>query len=78
VAYRFSSPAPPPPGFEDEPDQRFKVPSLFFVGGTPPYYHDGRASTLEELIENNGDRMGHTSHLSREDRAALVAFLRTL
>ncbi|MFT3772649.1 MAG: hypothetical protein QM820_45235 [Minicystis sp.] len=78
VAYRFSPSVPPPPGFEDEADQRFKAPSLLFVGGTPPYYHDGHAATLEELIEKNGDRMGHTSHLSREDRAALIAFLRTL
>ncbi|APR75606.1 Hypothetical protein A7982_00952 [Minicystis rosea] len=48
------------------------------MSGTAPYFHDGRAATLEELIDENADRMGHTSHLSREDRAALIAFLRTL
>jgi cytochrome c peroxidase len=48
------------------------------VGGTAPYFHDGSALSLEELIEKNGRRMGHTEQLSKEDRAALVAFLRTL
>lgn len=78
TAYPLFPKLPPVAGFEDEKDQQYKTPSLFFVGGSPPYYHDGRASTLEVLIENNGDRMGRTSHLSPEDRAALVAFLRTL
>jgi DNA-binding beta-propeller fold protein YncE/mono/diheme cytochrome c family protein len=78
VAYRFSPPAPTPAGFEEEPDERYKTPSLFYVEGTPPYFHDGRASTLESLVEHNGDRMGKTGHLSPADRAALVAFLRTL
>jgi len=62
----------------DEEDRLFKTPSLFFVGGTAPYYHDGHAATLEELIDKNHDRMGHTDHLSTKDRAALIAFLRTL
>ncbi len=59
-------------------DWRFKTPSLRYVGGTPPYYHDGSASSLEELLERDGNRMGHTKQLAREDRAALAAFLRTL
>lgn len=78
MAYPLSPKLPAKAGFEDEQDQQFKTPSLFFVAGTPPYFHDGRASSLEALLEQNGDRMGRTSHLSREDRAALVAFLRTL
>ena len=63
----------------DELDQ-YATPHdrLYFIAGTPPYFHDGRVSTLEALIEQNADRMGRTSHLSPEDRAALVAFLRTL
>jgi mono/diheme cytochrome c family protein len=77
-SYPFSPKAPTVAGFEDEKAQEFKTPSLFFVGGTPPYFHDGRAATLEALVEQNQDRMGHTSHLSAEERAALVAFLRTL
>ena len=64
---------------DPEPDDtRFKVPSLFFVGGSPPYYHDGSEATLEGLIQHNGTRMGHTSQLPPADRTALVAFLRTL
>lgn len=65
-------------GFDDESNQEFKTPSLRYVGGRPPYFHDGRASSLEKLIEMNGDRMGNTSLLSAEDREALVAYLKTL
>jgi DNA-binding beta-propeller fold protein YncE len=66
------------PLFDDEADPSFKVPPLTFVGGTPPYFHDASAPTLEYLIEKNGDRMGKTSHLKPEQRQALVAYLRTL
>lgn len=65
-------------GFDEESNQEFKTPSLRFVAGRAPYFHDGRASSLEKLIEMNGDRMGNTSRLSAEDREALVAFLKTL
>jgi cytochrome c peroxidase len=66
------------PGFSEEQDRAFKTPSLLYVGGTAPYFHDGSAATLEQLVDGNADRMGKTEHLSPEDRAALVAFLRTL
>ncbi len=69
---------PTRPGFDDETDKEFKTPSLRFVGGRPPYFHDGRAPSLEWLIDNNEDRMGHTSQLTPTDRTALLAFLRTL
>jgi mono/diheme cytochrome c family protein len=69
---------PPAAGFDEEPGSGFKPPSLLFVQGTAPYYHDGSAATLEDLVANNQDRMGKTSHLSAEERAALVAYLRTL
>jgi cytochrome c peroxidase len=65
-------------GFDNDPNPAFKTPSLLGVGGTPPYYHDGREATLEDLLMHNDDRMGKTKHLSDEDRAALAAFLRTL
>jgi cytochrome c peroxidase len=66
--------------FDKEPgdDWRFKTPSLLYIGGTPPYYHDGSSATLEELLFRNGNRMGHTQHLSKADKAALAAFLKTL
>lgn len=64
--------------FDAESDRAFKVPSLLWVGGTPPYYHDGSAPTLAALIEENGNRMGQTQHLGAEEKAALVAYLETL
>jgi mono/diheme cytochrome c family protein len=67
-----------PPLFTPDDNPNYKVPSLLFVGGTPPYYHDGSAATLEDLIEHDKDRMGKTRHLSADERAALVAYLRTL
>lgn len=79
IALPIKQPPPTVPStFSVEANDAFKTPSLLFVGGTAPYYHDGRAKTLEELIAGNEDRMGKTSQLSEEDRAALVAFLRTL
>lgn len=56
----------------------FDTPSLLFVGGTAPYFHDGRYSTLLDVIEKNDDAMGHTSHLTPEQRHDLVAYLRSL
>ena len=61
-----------------DPNPRYKTPSLRFVGGTPPYLHDGRFPSLTALIDGNGDHMGQTDQLSASDKAALVAFLETL
>jgi cytochrome c peroxidase len=69
---------PPPRGYDEDPNPAFKVPSLLYVVGTPPYFHDGRAGSLEDVVNLNNDRMGKTNHLTREDRAALIAFLKTL
>jgi hypothetical protein len=68
----------PARGFDEEEEKAFKTPSLLYVGGTAPYYHDGQVATLEELVATNGKSMGNTSWLVKEDRAALVAYLRTL
>ncbi|MBX3205605.1 MAG: hypothetical protein KF764_11095 [Labilithrix sp.] len=57
--------------------RQFLVPSLRFVGGSSPYFHDGRYASLGELLEKN-DKMGDTKALSREDRDALEAYLHTL
>ena len=64
-------------GFEED-DEPFRTPSLRFVGRTAPYYHDGSAATLEELLRLNTNRMGHTSSLTEEDARDLAAYLRTL
>lgn len=66
------------PYFDEDPRRDYKVPSLVYVGSTAPYYHDGSMATLEDLVERNLDRMGKTSHLTAEERAQLVAYLKTL
>lgn len=72
----------------------FKVPSLKNVARNGPYMHDGRFATLEQVMQhyNNGIQPGPALDnrfrlgnggvrrfiLNNADRAALVAFLRTL
>ncbi|MBX7245034.1 MAG: hypothetical protein K1X53_06025 [Candidatus Sumerlaeaceae bacterium] len=69
----------------------FKIPSLRNVELTPPYMHDGRFRTLEEVIEHydHGVKESRTLdpnlakhqgaiNLSPEDKQALIAFLKTL
>lgn len=71
---------------------KFKVPSLRNVELTHPYMHDGRFKTLEEVVEhynlvtNSSTLDGSFQQqlpygglkLSKEDKSALVAFLKTL
>lgn len=57
---------------------KFDTPSLRFVGGTGPFFHDGRYGTLEELLEASDGTMGHTGQLSRPDLLALAVYLETL
>jgi DNA-binding beta-propeller fold protein YncE len=62
----------------DETSLRFDTPSLRYVSGTAPYFHDGRFRSLEDVMEHSDGTMGHTMHLSRPDLLALVAYLETL
>ncbi len=64
----------PPPGLTDG----FDTPSLLYVGGTAPYFHDGRYKTLDDVLTAPDHAMGQATRLTREDRAALVAYLETL
>lgn len=73
---------------------QFKPPSLRNVARTAPYMHDGRFATLEEVVDYYDHDITPTPNLhpllraadgtplrlglSPADRAALVAFLRTL
>lgn len=75
---------------------KFKVPTLRNVELTAPYMHDGRFTTLEEVVEHyNSGVQAHPNlspplrvggpngqprrlNLSNADKAALVAFLKTL
>jgi cytochrome c peroxidase len=56
----------------------FNTPSLRFVGGTGPYFHDGRYADLRELLTKSDGKMGHTKHLSNADLDALETYLETL
>ncbi len=66
----------------------YKVPSLRRVSKTAPYMHDGRFSTLEQVVQHyvqapnpDGD-YGHTEllplNLSSEEQRQLVSFLKVL
>jgi len=70
---------------------KFKVPSLRNIALTPPYMHDGRFATLEEVVEHynsgvksspsldpNMKSQGGGLGLNQQQKADLVAFLRTL
>jgi len=65
----------------------FKTPSLRNVAVTAPYMHDGSFKSLEEVVEHyNSGGQGHPNQdphvrplgLTPEERAELVAFLRSL
>ena len=55
----------------------FRVPSLRNVAITAPYFHDGRAATLEEAVDIMAQRQLGRS-LMPADREAIVRFLNTL
>jgi DNA-binding beta-propeller fold protein YncE len=63
------------PGSSDKP---FDTPSLKFVSGTAPYFHDGRYATLDDLLAAPDHAMGHVLQLSHDDRVALAAYLESL
>ena len=58
----------------------FDTPSLRGVWHTAPYLHDGRASTLQDVVltHNPTDQHGQTAQLSEAELQDLVAFLRSL
>jgi hypothetical protein len=61
-----------------EPHRDLDTPSLRFLSGTAPYFHDGHYATLEALLDATDSAMGHTAHLTGRDRRALGAYLETL
>ncbi len=60
-------------GREQDRDQ-FRTPSLRNIGLTPPYMHDGRFDTLEQVLDHYRERLQFGS----DERRALLAFLRSL
>jgi cytochrome c peroxidase len=55
---------------------RFKGPILRGLAARAPYFHNGFAADLPAVIEFYDGRFA--MHLSAQDKADLVAFLRTL
>lgn len=65
--------------FQNAPAQsagRFDTPSLRNLWNTAPYFHDGTAATLIDVLSR--PKMGGASKLSVADRADLVEYLKTL
>jgi cytochrome c peroxidase len=68
----------------------WRTKGLRQVAETPPYFHDGQAATLDEVIEfydrggdGEGEYLGNPKeikalHLSRDEKAQLKEFLKTL
>ena len=63
-----------------EGDQRtkFDTPSLRFVSGSAPYFHDGRFTDLKTLLSKTDGKMGHTKHLAPAELSDLEAYLESL
>jgi cytochrome c peroxidase len=76
----------------DEDKAKFKVPSLRNIALTPPYMHDGRFATLEEVIDHYDLGVEESSTvdplmqynlepglgLTAQEKADLIAFMETL
>lgn len=56
------------------------TPTLREVWRTAPYLHDGRAATLDDMLDpyNPGDKHGKTSNLTAEQKRDLVEYVRSL
>lgn len=57
---------------------KFDTPSLRFVSGSAPYFHDGRYKDLHTLLTKSDGKMGHTKHLAPDELADLEAYLGSL
>lgn len=78
---------------KQETDQfKFRVPSLRNIAATKPYMHDGRYTTLQEVLEHYNSRVEDTPNLdpifkqkaklgialNGEEKRLIIAFLNTL
>ena len=61
-------------------DDKFDVPHLNNIYATPPYLHDGRASSLDEIwtLYNPKDKHGLTNDLTKDQLNDLIEYLKTL
>jgi DNA-binding beta-propeller fold protein YncE len=67
-------------GMLDQEANRFDTPTLIEAWRTAPYFHDGSAATIREVLKerNAEDRHGKTSHLNDEEIEALTAYVLSL
>ena len=60
----------------------FRTPPLWGISRTAPYFHDGRADTIEEAIAAHASEAStardQVAQLTADQRAALLAFLSSL
>jgi mono/diheme cytochrome c family protein len=54
------------------------TPTLRFIAGTAPYFHDGRYATLGELLRATQGKMGWANGMTDADFDAIEAYLKTL
>lgn len=58
-----------------ELDGSFKIPSLFNVGLTGPYMHDGRFKTLEDVLNHYSDNIQPNKNLDFRLREGMESFI---
>ncbi len=56
----------------------FNTPSLSFIAGRGPFFHDGRYATLRDALVQSDGQMGHTKHLEEAELNALEVYLQSL
>ena len=56
----------------------FNVPSLLGIGRTAPYLHDGSSLTLDARVTSGNSAHGTTQLLNADEKADLVAYLKSL
>ncbi len=64
---------------------QFKIPSLWGIKRTPPYFHDNSAKTLRDVVDHYADHLfkqfpfaGVDSTLTEQERIDVVAYLNLL
>ncbi|MEO1994427.1 MAG: YVTN family beta-propeller domain-containing protein, partial [Planctomycetaceae bacterium] len=57
--------------------RRFNPPSLRGLGQRDHFFHDGRVNRIEDVVLQTRHQLG-AEHLSADEAAALIAFLKSL
>lgn len=67
-------------GFETDMETFFDTPKLNNVVDTPPYLHDGRAQTLEEIwtVYSEKDTHGYVNDLFKQELNDLIEYLKSI